>query len=57
MTNSTRMGWAGRVERMGEKRNRYTFRVGNPEGRDFCVDGNLLLKDGTGFIFQSRYQR
>jgi hypothetical protein len=31
ITKSKRMGWAGRVGHMGEKRNPYTIRVGNPE--------------------------
>jgi hypothetical protein len=29
---STRMGWAGHVARIGEKRNAYRLLVGNPEG-------------------------
>jgi hypothetical protein len=30
---SRRMGWAGHVERMGEKRNAYRLLVGKPEGK------------------------
>jgi hypothetical protein len=30
---SKRMRWAGRVARMGEKRNTYRFLVGKPEGK------------------------
>jgi hypothetical protein len=30
---SRRMGWAGHVERMGEKRNVYRLLVGKPEGK------------------------
>jgi hypothetical protein len=30
---SRRMGWAGHVARMGEKRNAYWLLVGKPEGR------------------------
>jgi hypothetical protein len=33
MIKSRRMGWAGHVARMGEKRNAYRIMVGNPEGR------------------------
>lgn len=54
MTKSKRVSWAGRVGRMGEKRHRYTFRAGNPEGKDFCVDGNLLLND-VDWILISEY--
>jgi hypothetical protein len=30
---SRRMRWAGRVARMGEKRNAYTILMGKPEGK------------------------
>jgi hypothetical protein len=33
MMKSRRMGWAGHVARMGEKRNAYTILVGKPEGK------------------------
>jgi hypothetical protein len=33
MVKSERMGWAGRVARMREKRNVYRILVGKPEGR------------------------
>jgi hypothetical protein len=33
MIKSRRMGWAGHVARMGEKRNAYRILVGKPEGR------------------------
>jgi hypothetical protein len=33
MIKSRRMGWAGHVARMGEKRNAYKVLVGKPEGK------------------------
>jgi hypothetical protein len=33
VTKSRRMGWAGHVSRMGEKRGAYRIFVGRPEGR------------------------
>jgi hypothetical protein len=33
MIKSRRMGWAGHVALMGEKRNAYRILVGKPEGR------------------------
>jgi hypothetical protein len=33
MIKSRRMGWAGYVARMGEKRNAYRILAGKPEGR------------------------
>jgi hypothetical protein len=33
MIKSRRMGWAGKVARMGEKRNEYRIFVGKPEGK------------------------
>jgi hypothetical protein len=33
MIKSRRLGWAGHVGRMGEKKNAYRILVGNPEGK------------------------
>jgi hypothetical protein len=33
MINSRRIGWAGHVARMREKRNAYRILVGKPEGK------------------------
>jgi len=33
MIKLRRMGWAGHVARMGDRRNAYTVLVGRPEGR------------------------
>jgi hypothetical protein len=33
MNKSRRMGWAGHVARLGEKRNAYRILVGKPEGK------------------------
>jgi hypothetical protein len=33
MIKSRRMRWAGRVARVGDKRNAYRLLVGNPEGK------------------------
>ena len=45
---SRRIGWAGRVARMGEKRGVYRVLVGNPEGKRPLgrpgVDGRLILR-------------
>jgi len=45
---SRRMGWAGHVARMGEKRGVYRVLVGNPEGKRPLgrpgVDGRLILR-------------
>jgi hypothetical protein len=39
------MKWVGYVAQMGEKRNAYTFLVGNPEERDHLrdlgIDGSM----------------
>jgi hypothetical protein len=46
---SRRMGWAGHVARMGEKRNAYRLLVGKPDGkrtlgrpRRRCVNNNMM---------------
>jgi hypothetical protein len=45
MIKSKRMRWAGRVARMGEKRNEYGILVGKPEGkRPLRVSGWTILK-------------
>jgi hypothetical protein len=46
---SRRMGWAGHVARIGDKRNAYRILVGKPEGKrdhweDQGVRGWIILK-------------
>jgi len=45
---SRKMGWAGHVARMGERRGVYRVLVGKPEGKnhlgDPCVDGRIILR-------------
>jgi hypothetical protein len=41
MIKSRRMEWAGKVTRMGEKRNKCMFLVGKPEGK---IIGRIILK-------------
>jgi hypothetical protein len=48
MIKSRRMGWAGHVARMGEKRNAYRILVGKPERKrqleNLDVDGRIILR-------------
>jgi hypothetical protein len=53
---SRKMGWAGHVARMGEKRNMYMLLVGKPEGkrplgrpRRMWID-NIKMETGLGVV-------
>jgi hypothetical protein len=53
MIKSRRMRWAGRVARMGEKRNAYRILVGKPEGRwvyNIKMDLREIGWDGMDWI-------